>query len=203
MEESGRFGRKITESYNRQIITGRFDKTCFTWKQDPAEISPGKRICSRWVLKSNSAILPSVDLNASYIRLEEVSSLGSIQIGDVHNYSADLTVTQPFFAGGAIPAKLNSAKLARLLSDQTVRAAVQDVIFETARDYYDVLLNQQLYAITVDAVRSANASLDAVQQKRVAGVASDFDVLRAQVELSNFKAEEISNRNAISLSNGI
>jgi outer membrane protein len=159
-----------------------------------------KEIARGEVVKSQSAILPSVDLNASYIRLEEVGSFGSIQIGDVHNYSADLTVTQPFFAGGSIPARLNTAKLTKLFSDQTVRAAIQDVIFETARDYYDVLLNQQLYEITVDAVRSAKASLDAVEQKRAAGVASDFDVLRAQVELSNFKAEEITNRNAISLS---
>ena len=159
-----------------------------------------KEIARGEVIKSQSAILPSVDLNASYIRLDEVSTFGSLQIGDLDNYSVDLTVTQPFFAGGSIPARLNTAKLAKLMSDQTVRAAIQDVIFETARSYYDVLLNQQIYEITVDAVRSAKASLEAVEQKRVAGVASDFDVLRAQVELSNFKAEEISNRNAINLS---
>jgi outer membrane protein TolC len=112
----------------------------------------------------------------------------------------DLTVTQPFFAGGSIPARLNTAKLGKLLSDQTVRAAIQSVVFETARGYYDVLLNQRLHEISVEAVRSSKASLEVVQQKRIVGVASDFDVLRAQVELSNFKAEEISNRNAISLS---
>jgi len=159
-----------------------------------------KEIARGEVVKSHSAILPSVDLNASYIRLDEVSSFGSLQIGDLDNYSVDLTVSQPFFAGGSIPARLNAAKLVKLMSDQTVRAAIQDVIFETARGYYDVLLNQRLYEISVDAVRSSQASLDAVQQKRAAGVASDFDVLRAQVELSNFRAEEISNRNAINLS---
>jgi len=159
-----------------------------------------KEIARGEVVKSHSAMLPSVDLNASYTRLDEVSTFGSIQIGDLDNYSVDLTVTQPVFAGGSIPARLNSAKLAKLLSDQTVRAAVQDLIFESARGYYDVLLNQRLYEITVDAVRSSQASLDAVQQKRAAGVASDFDVLRAQVDLSNFRAEEIRNRNAISLS---
>jgi outer membrane protein len=159
-----------------------------------------KEIARGEVVKSHSAILPSVDINADYTRLDEVSSIGPIQVGDMDNYSINLTVTQPVFAGGAIPARLNTAKLAKLLSDQAVRAAVQDVIFETARGYYDVLLNQQLYEITVEAVRSAKASLNVVQKKRAAGVASDFDVLRAQVELSNFKAEEISNRNAISLS---
>ena len=159
-----------------------------------------KEIARGEVVKSHSAILPSVDLNADYTRLDEVGSIGPIQFGDVDNYSMNLTVTQPVFAGGAIPARLNAAKLARLLSDQTVRAAVQQLIFDTARGYYDVLLNQRLYEISVDAVRSSQASLDAVQQKRAAGVASDFDVLRAQVDLSNFRAEEIRNKNAIRVS---
>ena len=53
--------------------------------------------------------------------------------------------------------------------------------------------------ISADAVRSAQAHLDDVKQKRQGGVASDFDVLRAEVELSNFQAELIQNKNAINL----
>jgi outer membrane protein len=39
-----------------------------------------------------------------------------------------------------------------------------------------------------------------VEKRRAAGVASDFDVLRAQVELSNFEADLIRSRNAINIS---
>lgn len=156
------------------------------------------------VVKSYSAIFPSVDVTADYTRLDEVSSFdvpgGTVQLGDVDNYSVNLTVTQPFFAGGAIGARLNAARLFRLFANQAVRSAVQDVIAQVASGYYDVLLNQHLFEISSDAVRSAKASLEAVEQKRAVGVASDFDVLRAQVELSNFKAELIKNRNAISVS---
>ena len=86
-----------------------------------------------------------------------------------------------------------------MLADQTVRAATQDVIYLAERAYYDVLLNQHLYHISADAVRSAQAHLDDVKQKRSGGVASDFDVLRAEVELSNFKADLIQNKNAINI----
>jgi outer membrane protein TolC len=51
-----------------------------------------------------------------------------------------------------------------------------------------------------DAVRSAQAHLDNVKRRRQGGVASDFDVLRAEVELSNFRAEHIQNKNAINVS---
>jgi len=159
-------------------------------------------------LKSYSAILPSVGLTGERRRLDEVQSIKmppelggrSITMGDVDNYSVGLTVTQPIFAGGSIPARLNSAKLFSLLTDETVRAAVQDVVYAAEHAYYDVLLSQHLVEISTDAVRSAKAHLDSVKQKRQGGIASDFDVLRAEVELSNFQAELIQNKNAINIS---
>ncbi len=168
------------------------------------EIARGER------LKSYSAILPTVDLTGSWQEVDEVSSMsipaipglgpgGTFTTGDIHAYSAGLRVTQPVFSGGSIPARINAAKLFSLLVDQTVRAAVQDLIYTAAYSYYDVLLNQHLLQISADAVRSAQAHLDNVKQRRQGGVASDFDVLRAEVELSNFQAELIRNKNAINV----
>jgi len=161
------------------------------------EIARGER------LKSYSAILPSIGLSGDYLRKDEVASFDvgpqTISLGDVDNYSVGLRVTQPMFAGGSIIAKINAGKLSFLLADQTVRAAVQDVIYQAVHGYHDVLLNQHLCQITADAVRSAQAHLEDVKQKQHGGVASDFDVLRAEVELSNFQAELIQNKNAINI----
>jgi outer membrane protein len=165
------------------------------------EIARGER------LKSYSAILPKVNLTGDYTRLDEVTSFEidtpagkeKIQFGDVDNYSAVLTVTQPIYAGGSIPARINAAKLQSLLTDETVRASVQNVVYAAEHAYYDVLLSQQLVEISTDAVRSAQAHLDNVKQRQQGGVASDFDVLRAEVELSNFQAEFIQNKNAINV----
>ncbi len=158
-----------------------------------------KEIARGSELKSYSAILPTVNLSGDYMRKDEVASLGPITFGDLDNYSAGLKVTQPIFAGGSIIAKINAGKLVSLLADETVRAVVQDVIYTARHCYYDVLLNQHLLEISADAVRSAQAHLDDVKQKRQGGVASDFDVLRAEVELSNFEAELIQNKNAINI----
>jgi len=158
-----------------------------------------KEIARGEQLKSYSAILPAVGFSGQYTRLDKVGSLGPITFGDIDNYTVGLRVTQPVFAGGAIRANLNAGKLFSLLADETVRAAVQDLIYTAAYAYYDVLLNQHLSQISADAVRSAQAHLDSVKQKRQGGVASDFDVLRAEVELSNFQAESIQNKNAINI----
>jgi len=160
----------------------------------------GKEIARGERLISYSAILPSVDFSGDYTRLDEVASIAGFTIGDVDNYSANLRVTQPVFAGGSIAAKLNAGKLFSLLTDQAIRAVTQDVLYAAQKAYYDVLLNQHLLDISADAVRSAQAHLDNVKRKRQGGVASDFDVLRAEVELSNFRAEHIQNKNAINVS---
>jgi len=150
-------------------------------------------------LGSYSAILPSVDLTANYERLDKITSFGPISLGSLDNYSVGLLVTQPVFAGGAIPARINAARLVALLADQTVRGAVQETVYAAQLGYYNVLLDQHLYTISSDAVKSSQAHLDSVKQKRAAGVASDFDVLRAEVELSNFTAQLIQSRNAINV----
>jgi len=165
------------------------------------EVARGQR------LSSYSAILPTVALSADYQRLDEVTSFdidtptgkSSVQFGDVDNYAVGLTVTQPIFAGGSIPARINAARLFSLLTDQTVREAIQEVVYAAQYAYHDVLLSQHLVEISADAVRSARAHLDSVRQKQQGGIASDFDVLRAEVELSNFQAEFIQNKNAIDI----
>src|SRR4030043_608177 len=146
------------------------------------EVARGQR------LSSYSAILPTVALSADYQRLDEVTSFdidtptgkSSVQFGDVDNYAVGLTVTQPIFAGGSIPARINAARLFSLLTDQTVREAIQEVVYAAQYAYHDVLLSQHLVEISADAVRSARAHLDSVRQKQQGGIASDFDVLRAE-----------------------
>jgi outer membrane protein len=165
------------------------------------EVARGQR------LKSYSAILPNVGLTADYTRLDEVTSFeidtptgkSKVQFGDVDNYSVGLTVTQPVFAGGSIQARINAARLFSLLTDENVREAIQELAYSAQNAYHDVLLSQHLVEISADAVRSAKAHLDSVKQKQQGGVASDFDVLRAEVELSNFQAEFIKNKNAIDI----
>ena len=159
-----------------------------------------KEIARGQEVSSYSGMLPTVALSFNYTRQDKVQSIGPFTLGDFDNYNASLRVTQPIYAGGAIVAGVNSARLFRLITDQTVRSATQDVMYSAERAYYDVMLNQHLLEISVDAVKTSQAHLDNVRQKRKQGVSSDYDVLRAEVELSNFQADFIRNKNAVDIS---
>jgi outer membrane protein len=204
--------RKERQEKSQPLVTGKLNiadctKLALVNNKVLQRIVQERQIARGERLKSYSAILPSVNLSGEYTRLDEVTSFEidtptgkeKIQFGDVDNYSTVLTVTQPIFAGGAIPARINAARLLSLFTDETVRSAVQDVVYNTEHAYYDVLLSHHLLEISTDAVRSSQAHLDNVKLRQRGGVASDFDVLRAEVELSNFQAEFIQNKNAINV----
>jgi outer membrane protein TolC len=200
--------RKLAEKQAQPVVTGKLSvedclKLTLANNKTLLKTIEEKEAARGVELGSASAILPKVELVADYRRLDEVTSFtipgGTISLGALDNYSAGLAVTQPLFAGGAIPARINAGRLAALLADQTVRAAVQETVYAAELGYYSVLLDQHLYTISADAVKASQAHLDSVRQKRAAGVASDFDVLRAEVELSNFTAQLIQSRNAINV----
>jgi outer membrane protein len=201
-------GRKERQETSQPHISGQLSvedclKLALANNKGLQRVLEEKQIARGEELKSYSAILPTVGLTGDYKRLDMVSSMstpfGKITMGDQDNYSVGLRVTQPIYAGGSIIANLHAGRLFSLLTDQTVRSAVQDLTYAAGHAYYDVLLNQHLLQISADAVRSAQAHLDSVKQRRQGGVASDFDVLRAEVELSNFQAELIRNKNAINV----
>jgi outer membrane protein TolC len=198
-------GRKEQEDKSQVVISGELGlrdciKLTLVNNKTLQRVAQDREIARGGELGSYSAMLPSVAVSVDYLRKDKVSSIGPFTIGDVDNYSMALRVTQPIFAGGSIIASMNAARLFRLLTDQTVRATTQEVLYAAEHAYYDVMLNQHLLEISNDAVRSSQAHLDDVKQKREQGVASDFDVLRAEVELSNFQADLIKNKNAINIS---
>ena len=155
------------------------------------------------VVASYAEVLPKVSAAAGYTRLDEVASFDvggqSMSLGLLNNYSVDLVVRQPIFRGGAMTAAMRGARVFAYLADERVRGQVQLTIFEVANAYYATLLAQHLCAVNEEAVKSAEAHLEDVKRKRTQGVASEYDVLRAQVDVSNFRAEMIQQRNGIHL----
>ena len=152
---------------------------------------------------SYSSVLPKLSGTAGYTRQDKVASFDiggqTIPLGFVNNFSAGLNVSQPVFRGGAITAQLRSGVIGICLSDEGLRAQAQQTIYDVARGYYDTLLAQELVAVNEEAVKSAEGHLKDVTARRGQGMASEYDVLRAQVDVSNFRAEMIQQQNRVHL----
>ncbi len=150
------------------------------------------------VVEAYSAALPDARISGGYTRLDRVASIDlgpeSFDVGDRDTYNVALDVTQPLYQGGAIPVAQRAARLYAYLGDEAVRGAVENAVFQVSNAYYGALLAEQLVSVEEAALESAVAQLDAARARRDEGLARDYDVLRAQVEVSNIEASLIEER---------
>ena len=138
-------------------------------------------------------------VSAHRLALPRVDATASTAAGTSDTDSTQIAFRQPLFRGGGATAGLRAAKLYAFWSDESVRDTAQIVIRQATADYYAALLAEDLCQVNRDAVLSAEAHLNDVRVKRVNGVASKYDELRAQVDVANFRAELIRQENNLVL----
>ena len=151
------------------------------------------------IMEAYSNVLPSVNASSAYKRLDEIQTVDigneSFPVGDRDNYSFSLEITQPVFTGGNAPIAIRAAKLFSYLSDEIVRSSVENVIYRTTKAYYDAKLADQLIAVQKKGLEAATSHLETVKAEREQEIATRYDVLRAKVDVSNFEAELIKQKN--------
>ena len=156
------------------------------------------------LLDAYAGALPKVAGAVGYTRLDETGGFEvgaqSIMLGALDNYSVDLQVRQPLFRGGSTVAAVRGARIADLLADESIRDQVQATVFEVADLYYTTLLARHLYDVNREAVVSAEAHLKDVQARFEQDMAAPFDILRAEVDVSNFTTEKIKQQTRMDLS---
>ena len=161
------------------------------------------------IVESLSFALPTATVEGMYRKTDKVPTIdvGEMpgmgadvpKLGMRDNWSYGVTFKQPIYTGGATSAAIRGAKIFQFLADERIRNVAQEVIYQARRAYYDVLLQQVLLEVADTSLSVAKEHLSEVQKRRRNGVASDFDVLRAQVEVTNYDALAIERKNKLHL----
>ena len=201
---SGRYAQWRSEREGRggvrQILTGSLSLA----ESQHIALANSRRIrtivlerekASQKVRGAYAEALPSVALEGNYTRLDRRPGFGGGVRGPENNYSLQGVVTQPLYRGGLITAGVRAARLFSLLVNEQERGVYQDVLFNVRKAYYDALLAAELVRASDEAVSVARRRLGDVQQDRKVGRASDFDVLRAEVEVKNLVATLVAEQN--------
>ncbi len=121
-----------------------------------------------------------------------------IPVGEKDNYTISATLQQTIFNASVFIAP-QAAKIFAKYSEQKVAATQQEIVLATKNAYFGVLLVQAFVDVQRQALEQAEATLERVRQYRATGQASDFDVLRAEVEVSNLWPELIRAQNSVEL----
>lgn len=143
------------------------------------------------ITEARSAAYPSLSLGGG------VSSDMVERGDDPETYDATLSLTQPLWRSGAIAAGVRYADIYAASVDEEIREEIQGVVAQVASDYLAVLLSKEMVDVYTESVAVAERMLDTARTKRKAGTASDYEVLRAEVEVASSKASLIKEQNAM------
>ena len=175
-------------------------------KKNPSYLSATKQIDVA-VAREHEALggfLPQLNLQGSYTWLEKVMTVEMpplfrfpgmpakpqrIKLDFTLDYQGQVTLTQPLFTSGRLWHAYKQARLAAKLAREKVRQTRQETILQVSKSYYGCLLADEFVRVSRQAVDVASRHLKSVKDRRAVGMATDFDVLRAQVQLSNLEPQ--------------
>jgi outer membrane protein TolC len=115
--------------------------------------------------------------------------------GNAFSTSADFRQTLFSFKLGKA---LEAARVARGAGDQDVQRARQMTALDAIRAYNQLLFAMEQLRVIRTNVESKQTHVDYARNRRAAGVATELEVLRAEVDLENARAEAIRADNEVS-----
>lgn len=158
------------------------------------------------------SVYPRLDLTSSYTRNVTVPSsflpaiffdpnagpdeLRPVRFGADNNWNLQLQLDQPLFKATAFLG-VGAAERYRRLQGESVRGESQEVATRVRTAYYDVLLAQEGLRLADQSLARVEQTLADTRAMYEAGLASEYDVLRLQVEKGNIEPNLRRSRNAV------
>jgi len=153
-----------------------------------------------------SGALPRIDFTGRYTRNIEIPEIvvelpedaggnQTFKMGTDHNYSLALTLTQPLYLGGKVGGALRVARYYANYAKQRLVQAKHDVVYEIKEGFFVAKLAGDVVSVFENAIDAAELNYGNVKKLFDQGMASEFDLLRAEVELANLRPQLIRARN--------
>jgi outer membrane protein TolC len=118
---------------------------------------------------------------------------------DKHNYNASATLQQPLFTWGKLINNYKQTKLNLQAAEQGLESAKQKLELDVTNAFYGVVLTQEFVKVSEKAVEQVEKHVKTANDLFEAGVATNFDVLRASVQLANVRSQLIKAQNGLRL----
>lgn len=142
-------------------------------------------------------LLPQISASGQYsLSLVKSEMRGGISFGADNTLAFSGDVTLPLFAPQIYRTlKLNKAQLASAV--ETARATRIDLVAAVKVAFYNILLAEQSLEVLKESESTVQQTVNETQLKFDNGLASEYDLLTAQVQLSNLKPTIIQTEQAI------
>ncbi|MBC7362722.1 MAG: TolC family protein [Candidatus Aminicenantes bacterium] len=114
-------------------------------------------------------------------------------------YQMSLSFSVPIFTGGRLMAGYKQANYNLLATQEAIRQSRQETVFNVKKAFYGYLLARKFLEVAQESIDLAERHLANVKNLYEVGMATKFDLLRAEVQLANLKPQLIRARNGLEM----
>jgi len=157
-----------------------------------------KYVQGRYV-EERAAALPQLSLNAGATLSKDESQGFTGMTSRQYSRTADVTLSQPLYTWGKIGAAIRAAEVGLKTADEQLRLYRQAAYRDVSATFYDILLAKELNRLAQENLAQKIRHQDEARRKFASGVATDYDVLAADVAVDNARPETIRSANSVSI----
>jgi outer membrane protein len=164
------------------------------------------------VAEARSGAFPQLNLAATYTRniknpvmfippgsiINPTSTTQAFELGSANAYQAGATLSQPLF-NWRVGVAMDIAHTYADYVEQSYQSTQADVILQTKKAFYSVLLMRALARANHEGLDVVRANLENVKAQYKNGTAAEFDLLRAEVQVANTEPITIAAENSLQL----
>jgi outer membrane protein TolC len=167
-----------------------------------AQAEEGLRVARSQLRVATGAYLPSLSANSAALRSNVLSSTGGGVVGSPVQatddaYSAGLSSSLELFTGGRRGAEKQRASADLAAATATDRSQTFAISLLASRSYYEALRGADLLAAAASRVTRAERGLKYAQDRVRAGTATKSDELRARLELTGARQQQLAARDTL------
>ena len=135
------------------------------------------------VITVTAQAIPHLGIASNYTHTDPEYSKALQQMEK--SWQVAFQATQLIYSGGQVGAAIKAANLTKSNSFYSLRNTVDTVIATVRTQFYNLLLDRALVDVQQESVRLLESQLKDQQSRYEAGTVPSFNVLQAQVQLSN------------------
>ena len=146
------------------------------------------------------ALLPQITAGGSYTRSIVKSEMrGGLSFGADNTFAVQGDLSLPLFAPSVYRTlRMNDTQMAAAV--ESARASRITLVAEVKKTFYNILLAEQSLAVLRESEATVQRTVDDTEVQYRNGLASEYDLLTAQVQLSNLRPTILQTENSIKLS---
>ncbi|MCK4640324.1 MAG: TolC family protein [Candidatus Marinimicrobia bacterium] len=161
---------------------------------------------SQRIIESRAGLLPTVSAFSSLQHAWELPTMilnlppamggqQKFKMGTENNIVSGINIYQPLFTSGVIWNGYQISKIGYNIAQSQLKSAEQNILTNLTSAYYGVLFSKSAIIVSEEALQSSEENLAQVQNFYNAGKSSQFDILRAEVQVANMKPIVVSAKN--------